>query len=156
MSGIFEHRVLYPTEPLLRGFNDTFCAPHSRHTEVRAKDVQKHPELKLLSLSDEAGVYIVEARSGRQFFVMGHSEYDKDTLKQEYFRDLGKGMNPQIPKHYFPNDDPKREPPVTWRSHGHLLYTNWLNYYVYQTTPYVVNDDMHSDINVDPFDDWDK
>lgn len=152
MSGIFSHHVLYPTEPLMRGFNDVFYAPHSRHTEVRPKDIQKHPELKMLSLSDEAGVYIVEGRAGRQFFVLGHSEYDRDTLKQEYFRDVGKGMKPAIPKHYFPNDDARLEPPVTWRSHAHLLYTNWLNYYVYQTTPYVLQEGMETPI----FDEWDK
>ena len=100
MSGIFEHRVLVPTERLLRGFNDVFFAPHSRHTEVRASEITKHPELRLLSVSDEAGVYIVEARNGRQIFVLGHSEYDRDTLKQEYFRDLSRGLEPQIPDVY--------------------------------------------------------
>lgn len=136
MSGVFEHRVLDPKEPLMRGFNDLFMSPHSRHTEVRVEDIQKVPALRLLSVSDEAGVYIVEARSGRQIFVMGHSEYDKDTLKSEYIRDKVKNMNPIVPRHYFPNDDPTQEPRVTWRAHGHLMYTNWLNYYVYQTTPY--------------------
>lgn len=136
MSGVFEHRVLDPKEPLMRGFNDLFMSPHSRHTEVRVEDIQKVPALRLLSVSDEAGVYIVEARGGRQIFVMGHSEYDKDTLKSEYIRDKVKNMNPIVPRHYFPNDDPTQEPRVTWRAHGHLMYTNWLNYYVYQTTPY--------------------
>ena len=153
MSGIFEHRVLVPTERLLRGFNDVFFAPHSRHTEVRASDITKHPELRLLSVSDEAGVYIVEARNGRQIFVLGHSEYDRDTLKQEYFRDLSRGLEPQIPRHYFPNDDPTQEPKVTWRSHGQLLYTNWLNYYVYQTTPYDLSAEQSFD---DPFEDFEK
>ncbi len=153
MSGIFEHRVLVPTERLLRGFNDVFFAPHSRHTEVRASDITKHPELRLLSVSDEAGVYIVEARNGRQIFVLGHSEYDRDTLKQEYFRDLSRGLEPQIPRHYFPNDDPTQEPKVTWRSHGQLLYTNWLNYYVYQTTPYDLSTEQSFD---DPFEDFEK
>ena len=153
MSGIFEHRVLVPTERLLRGFNDVFFAPHSRPTEVRASEITKHPELRLLSVSDEAGVYIVEARNGRQIFVLGHSEYDRDTLKQEYFRDLSRGLEPQIPRHYFPNDDPTLEPKVTWRSHGQLLYTNWLNYYVYQTTPYDLSTEQSFN---DPFEDFEK
>lgn len=136
MSGVFEHQVLNPKEPLMRGFNECFMSPHSRHTEVHAEDIAKNPDLHLLSVSDEAGVYIVEAREGRQIFVFGHSEYDRDTLKTEYFRDKDKNMNPIIPRHYFPNDDPTQEPKVTWRSHAHLFYTNWLNYYVYQTTPF--------------------
>lgn len=153
MSGIFAHRVLEPTECLLRGFNDIFYAPHSRHTEVRASDISKHPELRLLSVSDEAGVYIAESCGGRQIFVLGHSEYDRDTLKQEYFRDLQRGLVPEIPRHYFPNDDPTQEPKVTWRSHGQLLYTNWLNYYVYQTTPYDLDSAHYFD---DPFEDYEK
>ncbi len=153
MSGIFAHRVLEPTERLLRGFNDIFYAPHSRHTEVRVSDISKHPELRLLSVSDEAGVYIAESHGGRQIFVLGHSEYDRDTLKQEYFRDLQRGLCPEIPRHYFPNDDPTQEPKVTWRSHGQLLYTNWLNYYVYQTTPYDLDDTHYFD---DPFEDYEK
>ena len=136
MSGIFKHRVLLPKENLFRGFDDMFYAPHSRHTEVHAEDIEKNPNLKLLSVSDEAGVYIVEAKYGRQIFVLGHSEYDANTLKAEYIRDKGRGLNPIVPRHYFPNDDPTLEPSMTWRSHGNLLYTNWLNYYVYQTTPY--------------------
>ena len=156
ISGVFAHRVLQPTEQLLRGFNDVFYAPHSRHTEVRAADITRCPALRMLSDSEEAGVYIVEARNGRQIFVFGHSEYDRDTLKQEYFRDLNKGMQPQIPQHYFPHDDPTQEPSVTWRAHAHLLYTNWLNYYVYQTTPYVLSDNLDSDSNSHPFDEWDK
>ena len=103
---------------------------------VRAEDIAKVPALRTLSVSDEAGVYIVEARDGRQIFVLGHSEYDQNTLKSEYIRDKGKNMDPVVPRHYFPNDDPTLEPRVTWRSHAHLMYTNWLNYYVYQTTPY--------------------
>ena len=136
MSGVFEHKVLFPKENLFRGFNDVFFAPHSRHTEVRQADIEKDARLRLLSVSDEAGVYIVEAKYGRQIFVFGHSEYDKNTLKEEYLRDQGRGLNPIIPKHYFPGDDPSCEPSMTWRAHGNLLYTNWLNYYVYNTTPY--------------------
>ncbi|MFR4979369.1 MAG: homoserine O-acetyltransferase/O-succinyltransferase family protein, partial [Butyricicoccus sp.] len=153
MSGIFEHRVLIPTERLLRGFNDIFYAPHSRHTEVRASDITQHEELRLLSVSDEAGVYIASSHNGRQIFVLGHSEYDRDTLKQEYFRDLSRGLEPQLPRHYFPDDDPTQTPKVTWRSHGQLLYTNWLNYYVYQTTPYDL--DSHQALD-DPFEDYEK
>ncbi|WP_087064488.1 homoserine O-acetyltransferase MetA [Intestinibacillus massiliensis] len=136
ISGVFGHRVLKPRENLFRGFDDVFRAPHSRHTETRADDVRANPELTVLAESDEAGLYIAEARQGRQIFVMGHSEYDADTLKSEYFRDLGKGMDPHIPSHYFTDDDPMKPPVVSWRSHGQLLYTNWLNHYVYQTTPY--------------------
>lgn len=136
ISGIFEHKVLHPKELIFRGYDDRFHAPHSRHTEVHAADIQANPALKLLAESDEAGVLIAEAMHGRQIFVCGHFEYDADTLKNEYFRDLNKGMHPQIPKHYFPNDDPTAQPLVTWRSHGQLFYTNWLNHYVYQTTPY--------------------
>lgn len=139
ISGIFTHRVLNPRENLFRGFDDIFCAPHSRHTEIHAEDIQANADLTLLAQSDEAGVYIVEARQGRQIFVMGHSEYDADTLKTEYMRDLDKGMNPHIPSHYFTNDDPACPPIVSWRSHGQLLYTNWLNHYVYQTTPYDID-----------------
>ena len=120
----------------MRGFDERFLAPHSRHTEVSVADVLAHPELEILSLSDVAGVYIVSARNGRQIFVTGHSEYDAGTLADEYFRDLGKGLPIKMPVNYFPNDDPKQPPIVTWRSHANLLYTNWLNYYVYQSTPY--------------------
>lgn len=136
MSGIFKHHVLSPKEPLMRGFDDVFAAPHSRHTEVRAADIVKNDNLHLLAESDEAGVYIVESINGRQFFVLGHSEYDSDTLKTEYDRDLAKGLNPAVPCHYFKNDDPADEILVTWKAHAHLLYTNWVNYYVYQTTPF--------------------
>ncbi len=138
MSGIFKHRVLYPKEPLMRGFDDVFCAPHSRHTEVWSEDIRKNDSLRILAESREAGVYIVEARDGRQIFVLGHGEYDSDTLKQEYERDLAKGMNPEIPKHYFNLDDPGNDVLVTWKAHANLMYTNWVNYYVYQTTPYDV------------------
>lgn len=138
MSGVFQHRVLVPKEPLMRGFDDVFAAPHSRHTEVRAADIAQHPQLTLLAISDEAGVYIVEAMNGRQVFVLGHSEYDADTLQKEYERDLQKGLQPHIPRHYFRHDNPCEGVQVTWKAHAHLFYTNWVNYYVYQTTPYDV------------------
>lgn len=138
LSGIYRHHVLVPKEPLLRGFDDVFSAPHSRYTEVRAEDIRKDPRLVILAASKEAGVYLVEAMNGRQIFVLGHGEYDSDTLKKEYERDLAKGLNPHIPKHYFRNDDPTDEILVTWKAHAHLFYTNWVNYYVYQTTPYDV------------------
>ncbi len=136
VSGVFKHRMLNPKSRLFRGFDDEFMAPHSRHTEVRAEDIEKIPELKIMADSEEAGVYIVGNQSGSQFFVMGHSEYDANTLAHEYFRDLDKGMNPEIPAHYFPDDDPTKQPKVTWRAHGTWIYSNWLNYFVYQTTPY--------------------
>ncbi|MGI6577560.1 MAG: homoserine O-acetyltransferase MetA [Eubacteriales bacterium] len=136
MFGVFSHDVLLPTSPLLRGFDDRFPAPHSRHTEVREADINKCSDLRILSTSSEAGVYIIAKTDGRQIFVTGHAEYDVDTLAGEYFRDLERGLDIDPPVNYFPNDDPKRTPIVTWRSHGHLLFTNWLNYYVYQGTPY--------------------
>ena len=139
MSGIFKHHVLRPKEPLLRGFDDIFCAPHSRHTEVRAADIRKDERLTILAESHEAGVHIVEAMNGRQIFVLGHGEYDADTLKKEYERDLAKGMNPEVPRHYFRNDDPNEDVLVTWKAHANLFYTNWVNYYVYQTTPYYLD-----------------
>lgn len=138
-SGVFWHHVLTPKEPIFRGFNDEFLVPHSRHTEVREEDILANPALRLLARSDEAGVHIVEAMNGRQIFVCGHGEYDRDTLKAEYIRDKNKGMNPIVPAHYFPDDDPTKEPIVRWRSHAHLFYTNWLNYYVYQSTPYIID-----------------
>lgn len=139
-SGVFTHNVRRTTAKLVRGFDSTFFAPHSRHTEVRAEDIHKVSDLEILADSDEAGVYIVTTKKGRQIFVMGHSEYDSDTLKNEYFRDLDKGMNPHIPANYFTNDDPKKKPLVRWRSHAHLLFSNWLNYFVYQITPYNIDE----------------
>lgn len=136
LSGIYNHRVLAPYHPLMRGFDDNYYAPHSRYTEVRREDIEKHPELLVLSISRRAGLHIIAAKDGRQFFVTGHAEYDRDTLAKEYFRDVNKGLNPTVPYNYFPNDDPSETPPFTWRSNGHLLLSNWLNYYVYQQTPY--------------------
>lgn len=136
LSGIFRHRMLNPKSRLFRGLDACFNVPHSRHTAVYASDIEKVPGLKIMADSDEAGVYLVGNETGSQFFVMGHSEYDTDTLQKEYIRDLNKGMNPEIPKHYFPDDDPQKAPVLTWRSHGMLIYSNWLNYFVYQTTPY--------------------
>jgi homoserine O-succinyltransferase/O-acetyltransferase len=143
MFGVFEHRILPPTigaEPLLRGFDDIFFAPHSRHTEIRRMDVDKIDEIQILAESDEAGVYIVGSKDGRHIFVTGHSEYDPFTLKGEYDRDVSKGLPIHIPKNYYPNDDPTQTPHVRWRGHANLLYSNWLNYYVYQTTPFDLKD----------------
>ena len=136
LFGVFDHRVLKPSSPLFRGFDDVFQAPHSRYTEVYESDIRTIPELELLSVSGDAGVYAVKSVDSHQFFVMGHPEYDPDTLAREYFRDREKGLDIHIPYHYFPDNDPSRPPIVRWRSAGQLLYNNWLNYYVYQTTPY--------------------
>jgi homoserine O-succinyltransferase len=140
MFGVFEHRILSRTESLLRGFDDIFLAPHSRHTEIRRKDVEKIAEIQILAESDEAGVYIAGSKDGRHIFVTGHSEYDPFTLKAEYDRDVNKGLPIHIPKNYYPNDDPTKIPHVRWRGHANLLYSNWLNYYVYQTTPFDLKD----------------
>jgi homoserine O-succinyltransferase len=139
MFGVFEHRTLSQTENLLRGFDDIFLAPHSRHTEIRRADIEKIPDLQILAESDDAGVYIVGSKDGRHLFITGHSEYDPLTLKAEYDRDVNKGLPIHVPRNYYPNDDPKQEPTVRWRGHANLLYANWLNYYVYQVTPYDVN-----------------
>ena len=136
LSGIFMHRRLVADHPFTRGFDDRFEAPHSRYTGVDRAAIESRPELVILSDSDEAGVYIVASRDGRQFFVTGHSEYDRDTLAREYFRDREGGLNPRMPRHYFPDDDPSRRPVMRWRSHAHLLFSNWLNYFVYQQTPF--------------------
>jgi homoserine O-succinyltransferase/O-acetyltransferase len=136
MFGLFHHRVLMPAEPLMRGFDEVFLAPQSRHTEVRAADIRAVPGLKLLSTSEEAGVYIVATSDGRQVFVTGHPEYDRMTLKAEYDRDVAKGMAMKVPANYYPGNNPSLPPVMTWRSHAHLLYANWLNYHVYQGTPY--------------------
>ena len=139
ISGIFNHTVLNPYHPLMRGFDDNYFAPHSRYTEVYLDDIKAHDELIPLAVSDLAGVHIVAEKSGRKFFVTGHAEYDRDTLAKEYFRDVNKGLNPKVPYNYFPNDDDTKTPPFTWRSNAHLLVANWLNYYVYQQTPFDLN-----------------
>ncbi|NLL96051.1 MAG: homoserine O-succinyltransferase [Clostridiaceae bacterium] len=136
LFGIFMHRICKTNTMLLRGFDDCFYAPHSRHTEIRREDIEKISELDILSDSEEAGIYIIKTKGGRQIFVTGHSEYDKDTLKSEYERDVSKGLEIKLPRNYFPGDDYSRSPFVTWRSHANLLFSNWLNYYVYQETPY--------------------
>lgn len=138
LSGIYSHHMLKPTSPLFRGFDDEFYAPHSREIGVKREDIEAIPELELMAYSDEAGVTIVKTEDSKKFFVLCHAEYDRDTLSKEYYRDLDKGLNPTIPVNYFPDDDPSKEPVVNWRSTGQLLYTNWLNYYVYQATPYDV------------------
>jgi homoserine O-succinyltransferase len=136
MFGVFQHRVLSQNEALLRGFDDCFYAPHSRHTEIRRSDIELHSDVDLLSESDEAGVYIVASQDRRHFYITGHSEYDPLTLKSEYDRDVQKGLPIRLPSNYYPNDDPTQVPQVRWRGHAHLLFSNWLNYYVYQSTPY--------------------
>lgn len=135
-SGVFLHHTAKVKEKLLRGFDDQFYAPHSRYTTVLREDILRHPELQILAESDEAGVYLVLGKSGREVFVTGHSEYDAETLRMEYERDVKKGISPNIPDNYFPHDDPTKEPVVRWRAHANLLFCNWLNYCVYQETPY--------------------
>ena len=136
LSGIYRHHVMNKKEPLVRGFDDFFMAPHSRYTEACREDILNNPKLKVLADSKEAGIYIVMAQEGKQIFVMGHPEYDRMTLDQEYKRDVKKGIMPPLPVHYYPDDDPPQRPILSWRSHANNLYTNWLNYYVYQSTPY--------------------
>ncbi len=139
LSGVYAHKVMNRKEPLVRGFDDIFYAPHSRYTEASREDILANPHLKVLADSDEAGIYIVMAEEGKQIFVMGHPEYDRYTLDQEYKRDLEKDIDPAIPVNYYPEDDSNRKPRLSWRSHANNLYTNWLNYYVYQVTPYILN-----------------
>ncbi|MCX7923527.1 MAG: homoserine O-succinyltransferase [Clostridia bacterium] len=140
MFGVFPHTMNKKNVKLLRGFDDEFYVPHSRHTDVRRSDIEKVEELDILVESEEAGVYIVATKDGRQIFVTGHSEYDPLALKTEYDRDIAKGFEIALPRNYFPCNDPSREPLVKWRGHGNLLFSNWLNYYVYQETPYDLND----------------
>ena len=136
MFGLFQHRVLNRKIPLVRGFDDVFLAPHSRHTEVPIADIHACKDLTVLAESEEAGLFLAMAEGGRKIFVMGHPEYDRVTLDGEYKRDLGKGMDIQMPKNYYENNDCKNKPLLLWRAHANNLYTNWLNYYVYQSTPY--------------------
>ena len=139
MFGVFNHKVYNRQNPIVRGFDDEFLAPHSRYTEVRKEDIEKIPDLEIMADSEEAGIYMVVSKDLKNIFVTGHSEYDPLTLKYEYERDLAKGINIQIPKNYFQNDNPSKAPLVHWRSHANLLFSNWLNYYVYQVTPYILD-----------------
>ena len=140
LFGVFEHTVERRSSMLLRGFDDTFFVPHSRHTTIDRADIERVPELKILASSEEAGIYAIATDKGRQIFITGHSEYDAETLKLEYERDKKAGLPIDVPKNYFPGDDDTQPPRVTWRSHANLIYTNWLNYYVYQRTPYIIDD----------------
>ena len=150
MFGIFQHRLLSNNHPITRGFDELFYAPHSRHTTVLRREIHRNPELEILASSDKAGVYMVGRRDGRQFFITGHSEYDRDTLADEYFRDLNKGLPINMPENYFPDNNSDLTPVYTWRSHANLLFCNWLNYYVYQATPF---DLERLDENLYPADD---
>ena len=140
LSGVYKHRVMNRKEPLIRGFDDVFMAPHSRYTQASRQQILDNPRLKILADSDEAGIYIVLGDGGKEIFVMGHPEYDRLTLDQEYKRDIDKGIEPNLPVNYYPDDDCNRKPLLSWRSHANNLYTNWLNYYVYQITPYDLNE----------------
>lgn len=141
LSGVYEHKVMNRKEPLVRGFDDLFMAPHSRYTEANRADILADLRLKVLADSETAGIYIVMEQEGSQIFVMGHPEYDRYTLDREYKRDMEKGINPELPFNYYPNDDSSRKPTMSWRSHANNLYTNWLNYYVYQVTPYILEEE---------------
>ncbi|MBE6788678.1 MAG: homoserine O-succinyltransferase [Ruminococcaceae bacterium] len=136
LFGVFPHTVDRKSSILFRGFDDVFMAPHSRHTTINRSDIEAEPKLKLLASSEEAGVYAIATEGGRQVFITGHSEYDADTLLKEYLRDKNSGLPIEVPENYFPNDDDSKAPVVSWRSHANLLFSNWLNYFVYQTTPY--------------------
>ena len=149
LFGVFEHTVERRSSMLLRGFDDTFFVPHSRHTTIDRADIERVPELKILASSEEAGIYAVATDKGRQIFITGHSEYDADTLRLEYERDKNAGLPIEVPKNYFPGDDDTQQPRVTWRSHANLIYTNWLNYYVYQRTPYIIDDIAHEKFTLD-------
>ncbi len=140
LFGVFPHKADYKRSILLRGFDDTFMVPHSRHTTVLREDIEKVPELKILASSEKGGVYAVMTKGGRQIFVTGHAEYDPETLEKEYLRDKNLGLPISVPENYYPNDDDTKPPMVSWRGHGNLLFSNWLNYFVYQTTPYDIMD----------------
>ena len=149
LFGVIEHTVERRSSMLLRGFDDTFFVPHSRHTTISRADVEAVPQLKILASSPEAGIYAIATDKGRQIFITGHSEYDAETLKLEYERDKKAGLPIDVPKNYFPDDDDTKPPRVTWRSHANLIYTNWLNYYVYQRTPYIIDDIAHEKFTLD-------
>jgi homoserine O-succinyltransferase len=136
MFGIFAHEVEYKRSILFRGFDDVFMVPHSRHTGILREDVEAHPEVHILASSEKAGIYAMATKKGKQIFITGHSEYDALTLQNEYLRDLSQGKPINVPENYYPDDNPENAPRVTWRSHANLLYSNWLNYFVYQTTPF--------------------
>lgn len=137
--GIFEHTIHNRSHPIVRGFDESFYAPHSRHSEVKREDILKCDKLEIICESNLAGVYMVASKNNRYFFITGHAEYDHDTLAKEYFRDIDKKLDIQVPYNYFPDDDPMQKPRNKWRSHAHLLYSNWLNYFVYQETPFNIN-----------------
>jgi len=139
LSGVYEHTVERRSSMLVRGFDDIFLAPHSRYTTIRRADVEKCKKLRILAASEKADIYMIMTDGGRQVFITGHSEYNSDTLQKEYLRDRGQGIDPRVPERYFPDDDDSRTPLNSWRAHANLLYQNWLNYYVYQTTPYDIN-----------------
>ncbi|MCI6894821.1 MAG: homoserine O-succinyltransferase [Bacteroidales bacterium] len=139
ISGVFKHRVLDKNNPIFRGFDDEFYVPHSRFTKLHKQDIDKVPQLSIIAESDESGIYMVMARGGREFYITGHSEYSPNTLDYEYHRDLEKGKNPSVPVNYYPDNDPSKAPIVRWKAHANLLYSNWLNYFVYQETPYDIN-----------------
>ena len=141
LFGLYTHRVMNRKEPLVRGFDDYFVAPHSRHTTIPKEAIEACEDLKIMAESEEAGVFLCMAENGKKIFVMGHPEYDRVTLGKEYRRDKDKGLDIQVPKNYFPNDDDTERPALQWRAHANTLYTNWLNYYVYQLTPYIWEDD---------------
>ena len=149
LFGVFEHTVERRSSMLLRGFDDRFFVPHSRHTTIARADVEAVPQLKILASSPEAGIYAIATDKGRQIFITGHSEYDAETLRLEYERDKKAGLPIDVPKNYFPNDDDTQPPHVTWRSHANLIYANWLNYYVYQRTPYIIDDIAHEKFTLD-------
>lgn len=147
MFGVFEHKVIKPETTLLRGFDEIFYCPHSRHTEVRKEDILKHSELSIITESEEAGPQLIISKDGRQIFSTGHAEYDADTLAKEYFRDKEKGLPIKVPKNYFPNDDDTKAPLIRWKANASLLFSNWLNYYVYQSTPFNLNELNKKSIN---------
>lgn len=140
LFGVFPHNVKYKNSILLRGFDEEFMVPHSRYTTISEADIEKIKDLRILATSEKAGVFAVSTDGGRQIFITGHPEYDKDTLKNEFLRDRNEGLDTALPENYFPNDDETKEPIVSWRSHANLLYSNWLNYYVYQSTPYDITE----------------